>query len=163
MDDRRRTARSPAGPLHRTAAVVHGALAAGTTLFALLALIVVRAGAVQSMPLPEARTLLVVWLALLVLASALAVRMWNARADALGRGARPPAAPESMLSVLLPLWVVIAAPAVFGVIVYLLTGTPLLLVISLVYLWLGYRVTRPRRHWFGDTDAGTDAGAARPA
>lgn len=152
MEDRRRVTRSPAGPLHRTAAVVHIALAVAATGFGLVGWGANRTGMVASMALPEARVLLYVWLALLALATLLAVKMWHARAEALGRGDGPAMAPESLLSLLLPLWAVIAAPAVFGVILFLVAGAPLLLAGSLLYLWIGFWLTRPKRHWFGDTD-----------
>jgi hypothetical protein len=143
--------RDSAGPLFRTSAVVHMALALGPTTLAAVAWVASRSGAVPSMGLPEARVLLYTWLVAMVGAALVTIRLWGARAEPLDRAVErgsggPP--PESLLALLIPVWAVLEAPALFGVVLFLLTGAPMLLASSLLYLWIGFWLTRPRRAWF---------------
>jgi len=143
--------RDRSGPLYRTTVVVHIALALGPTLFGAVVWWLSRQGAVPAMALPEATALVYAWLAAMTGATLGAVRMWSARVEpleaelALGRTATPP---ESVLALLLPVWAVIEAPALLGIILFMLTGAPLLLVAALLYLWTGFWLTRPRPEWF---------------
>lgn len=48
----------------------------------------------------------------------------------------------------------IEAPAIFAVVLYLITAAPLLLVAGMHFLWGSVWLTRPRRAWFEPRPAG---------
>jgi hypothetical protein len=141
--------RDAAGPLYRTAVVVQVAVLLGSTLFGVMAWWLTRHGAVPSMALNEATALVYAWLAAVTGATLAATRMWSARTAMLTRDRRrgPGVPPEALLARLLPIWVVLDAPALFGVLLYLLTGAPVLLLASLLYLWVAMWLARPRSSW----------------
>jgi hypothetical protein len=143
--------RGTSGPLYRTTVVVHVGLALGPTLFGAAVWWLSRQGAVPAMALREATPLIYAWLAALTALVVGAAKVWTARVEPLegavrsGQGGPPP---ESVLAMLLPVWVMLEAPALFGIILFMLTGAPLLLAAALLFLWSSLWLTRPREEWF---------------
>lgn len=137
----------------RSARIIAAAMIAGVTLFALVAWFLVQTGGPMSDPAATG-ILGSIWPLVAVAAAAAAMVIWRTRiAPLIGRvpdRAEPGAARhDAALQVSLVIhWALMEGPAVFGIAVYLLTGSLVAYAGGLLLVWLGVGLTFPRPHWF---------------
>lgn len=152
------------GSGHRTARVIHAAIVLGPTLFALLAVWLRGGEQPMSMNPDERRLMLYVWMAAIVGATLGALNLWRTRVvphiEAAER-AGPRSASGALLPGLVLVWAVVESAALFGLVVYFVTGSIPLLVGSLAVVWINGFVTRPRPQWFGAGHPDDYAAASR--
>lgn len=140
-----------AATMLRTARVLHTALVAGPLAFALVALWLQRGMAAADFDADTQRLLRYVWMAAAVGSLLLALNLWRTRvaphieAIAGGETAEPP---QELLSGLILVWALIEGAALFGLVMYLVTGLSSVWIGSVVLILGNAVFGRPRTEWF---------------
>ena len=133
----------------RTSAVILGMLPVTATLFALIALWF-RGGE----PAGEVGILIWVWLIQAFAEAVAIVFLWNRAVKphipASGFASEPDLPTLGRLTTgLIICMALVEGLALFGIIIHLIGGTVMLALISVILVWTGWLVLRPRRSWYG--------------
>lgn len=149
---------APAPASLGVARAIAASLLAGVTSFALIAWIIGRQSPISADDPATGTLFLYAWTALALAAVVAALIVWRANVAPRIERARPrhPAAPEqdaaadaeALQSGLIITWALIEAPALFGIVVYLLYGYTSAYAAGLLLAWLGIGLTWPRSDWF---------------
>lgn len=132
--------------------IIAASLVGGVTAFALAAWFIVQQDGPMAAGGNETGALLrYVWATLAFGGVAAAMILWRVRVLPLLESPHhpdPESRGEALQSALVTVWALLEGPALFGVVLFLLSGSFLTCGAGLLLVWLGIGLTFPRQDWF---------------